>query len=298
MSTVWHIRAGAPARGLQAKLTPRRFAAKPFFARMAMVITIPWALAGCAAIAAPEPHMPAVSVEHLEYYSGEVKGYQKTYPESHILVLPPIDRRQLPVLKDLGGPGLGVPGEGTEVGIVSDHNGVIIQRIYAPPIESVVQSALAKSAKEAGLVPTLSNQALESALHRTDEDYVLASQITNYWALKRPIYDPIGDQTIWVTAAVFALDVQIYKPPFHVAFWEGRRAISYSDPPLTYGLDPVDSVAMYDRPGQVLSVAVTRAVAGLFADSDLHELIAEDSGAGRRRGLGIIAGSGKAHGSF
>lgn len=264
----------------------RRFAFKPLFIRTVMRFAISGLLAGCAMIGQPEPSIPAVSIEPLEYYTGEVKGYQKSYPDAHVLVLPPVDRRQLPVFKDRSDIGLGVPGDGAEVGVISDQNGSIVQRIYAPPVEPMVQSALSKSAKEAGLTPEVSNEALESALRQVHEDYVLASQVTNCWVVKRPVKNLEGD-TIWVTEAVFALAVQVYKPPFQVAFWHGNGAVDYSDPTLGYdGMAFIDSVAMYDRPGQVLSVALTRAVAAIFANDKLQELVTEDSNMrGQRSGL-------------
>ena len=70
---------------------------------------------------------------------------------------------------------------------------------------------------------------------------------------------------VWRTAADVVLDVEIYKPPFSVPFWAGTTADTYYDPPVgSFGLGAEDEAGIYDEPGQVLSVAMTRAVAGIF----------------------------------
>lgn len=244
---------------------------------MLLTFAVPVLLAGCATVASREPSIPEVSIEPLEYYPGEVKGYQDSYPLVHILVLLPTDSRHPPVSKDVDYLNRTVPAGSVEVGAISDQTGAILQRIYSSPIEPVLRAALAYSAKEAGTVSALSDETLERALHRMDNDYILAGQITVCWVAKRRVYHPEFG-TMWETEAKFAVDVQLYKPPFHVPFWEGGKAIDYYDPPLGYaGLGPDDPVAMYDRPGQVLSVAMTRTVAGIFANDDLRKLLLEDS---------------------
>jgi len=39
---------------------------------------------------------------------------------------------------------------------------------------------------------------------------------------------------------------------------------------------PEDQASIYDQPGEVLSVAFTRSVEGIFKRSDLHSLIIQD----------------------
>jgi hypothetical protein len=73
------------------------------------------------------------------------------------------------------------------------------------------------------------------------------------------------------------LDVEIYKSPFSVPFWAGTVADTYYDPPVgSFGLGAEDEAGIYDEPGQVLSVALTRAVAGIFRRTDLRDLMLED----------------------
>ena len=69
----------------------------------------------------------------------------------------------------------------------------------------------------------------------------------------------------------------IYKPPFNVPFWTGTTNDTYYDPPVgSFGLGSEDEAGIYDEPGQVLSVALTRSVAAIFQRQDLRNLMLED----------------------
>jgi hypothetical protein len=105
---------------------------------------------------------------------------------------------------------------------------------------------------------------------------VLASKITRCWVVKRR--GAGGDYgPVWATSADFAIDVTIYKPPFSVPFWRGTSQSTYNDPPIgSFGLGPEDEAGIYDQPGEVLSVALTRAVAGIFQRPDLRTLVMQD----------------------
>ena len=79
------------------------------------------------------------------------------------------------------------------------------------------------------------------------------------------------------TVADVRIEVSIYKPPFSVPFWNGTTADTYYDPPVgSFGLGPDDEAGIYDEPGQVLSVALTRSVAQIFERPDLRNLMLED----------------------
>jgi hypothetical protein len=85
------------------------------------------------------------------------------------------------------------------------------------------------------------------------------------------------DGPIWRTVADFVLDISIYKPPFSVPFWTGTSNDTYFDPPVgSFGLGSEDEAGIYDEPGQVLSVALTRSVAAIFQRQDLRNLMLED----------------------
>jgi hypothetical protein len=74
------------------------------------------------------------------------------------------------------------------------------------------------------------------------------------------------------------LEVAIYKPPFEVAFWQGESSGNFVDPPSSMGMPGInDSVTLYEHPGEDLSVAFSRAVAGIFKRDDLRTLISEDT---------------------
>ena len=105
------------------------------------------------------------------------------------------------------------------------------------------------------------------------EDYVLEARITRCWVTKHRGPDGRNGPS-WFTNADFPIDATVYKPPFKTPFWQGRSPASYDDPPLN--ANPEDDTGIYDEPGQVLSIALTRAVAGIFQQNDLRTLITED----------------------
>ena len=59
-------------------------------------------LAGCSSVQSPPLHMEPASVETVEYYPFQVKGYQNTYPRRRIVVAQVIDA---PDYKDATGIG-------------------------------------------------------------------------------------------------------------------------------------------------------------------------------------------------
>jgi len=164
------------------------------------------------------------------------------------------------------------------IGVVLGRDGRLEQRLYGAALEPLAQDALVKSAREAGLDPIALNYPLAQALKGHPGDYVLAATITDAWVNKhRGPSNPEG--STWFTAANVTIDAAVYKAPFDVPFWQGESAAQFNDPPIaTLGsLDPEDDTAIYDDPGQVLSVAFTRAIAGLFKRDDLRTLVGQDA---------------------
>jgi hypothetical protein len=223
-------------------------------------------LSGCSSINSTANLEPASS-QTLEYYPGLVKGFEHTYPRRQILVLAVNDACET------RGPAQ-TSGEGQEIGLTVDTNGQTIQRLYATDVASIVQKALAQAADEAGMIATTSSQSNYSA-QSVDADYVLESKVVKCWVKKQRLVDSDKNAS-WRTLAEFALDAAIYKPPFHVPFWQGSRSETYSDPPDNPGVMPEDQASIYDEPGQVLSVAFTRAVEGIFKRGDLRALVTQD----------------------
>jgi hypothetical protein len=231
-------------------------------------------LAGCATTTSHENlGLPPVSVQTLQYYTFLVKGYQKSYPNKRIVVLTAADTRSF---KDAGSvnhaPYQGHPA----IGVVFDRGGAVAQQVYGPELGPLVSDAIAQSAKEAGMSSSSSPQGLKDALKARGTDYVLVAKINGLWVVKqRGAKSESGPE--WFSAAA-TLDVTIYKPPFAVPFWQGPSAADYNDPPKPpAGASPEDETEIYDQPGEVLSVALTRAVAGIFQHEDLHTLVQQDA---------------------
>lgn len=219
-------------------------------------------------------YMRPVSIETVEYYPFQVKGYENTYPARRIVVIPPVDKRDF---ADVGGVSREPEDGHPAVGVILDQSGKIDQRLYGPPLEELFQSALASAAREAGMVSSTTALGLKPTLDKPGADYVMATEIKRCWVNKhRGPDDPTG--ATWSAAADVSLAVAIYKPPFSVPFWQGDSVATFDDPPPpTNGGGPEDDTEIYDQPGQVLSVALTRAVAGIFKRDDLRTLLVQDS---------------------
>jgi hypothetical protein len=231
-------------------------------------------LGGCTAIGLTEPPLQPVAIQTLEYYPFQVKGYQNSYPRRSILVLAPVDARTL----DGGATRNGAaPAGRVAIGVVRGQGGQVLQRVYGDPVVGSIQRAIVRSAQEAGLTARGSPESEYDAVRsEQSDDYVLASKITSCWVDKRRTADTRFGP-LWRTAADVALEVTVYKPPFTVPFWQGSSSATYNDPPIsTFAPGIGDEAGIYDEPGQVLSVALTRAVAGIFDRNDLRTLIAED----------------------
>jgi hypothetical protein len=231
-------------------------------------------LTSCATTYHENLGIPPVSFQTLQYYPFLVKGYQKTFPAKHIVVLTAADARSF---KDAGSvnhePYQGHPA----IGVVLDRQGVVAQRLYAPDFGPLMRDAIVQSAQEAGMSSSASPLELKDALKAHGADYVLLVKITGLWVVKQRGADS-EDGPDWFSAADVTLDVTIYKPPFAVPFWQGPSIADYNDPPKpAAGAQPEDETEIYDQPGEVLSVALTRAVAGIFEHDDLHTLVEQDS---------------------
>jgi len=213
------------------------------------------------------------SIQKLEYYPYQVKGYQGTFPQRMVLVLMPTDDREFTG----AGAADHAPLDGRPaVGVVLGQDGQVTQRLYSDPLGPIVQKAIAGAAQEAGMTAQAADYSDYAPGKARNEDYVIAAMIKRCWVTKRRgadgRYGPV-----WSTAADFALDVIVFKPPFKVPFWQGALQSTYYDPPVgSFGLGPEDEAGIYDQPGEVLSVALTRAVAGIFERQDFRTLVRQD----------------------
>ena len=221
-----------------------------------------------------EQMQPLKLTQALQYYPFLVKGYQNTYPKRRAMVLAAVDARDF---KDNSGAAHSPDNGNPAIGVIRDKSGEILQRLYGPALEPLVQHSITQAAQEAGMMASSSNMPLKQALSLNQAQYVIAAKIARCWVDKHRGPDDVAGPT-WSASAEVALDVVVYKVPFEVPFWQGESDATYDDPPAPVaGTAPEDDTEIYDNPGQVLSVALTRAVAGIFKRDDLHTLINEDS---------------------
>ena len=241
--------------------------------RIALLVTIVSTcgalLPGCATVGGGAPAPATTLVQTVEYYPYQVKGYQNSYPKKTIEILVPADTR------DTTGDGAPLNGN-PAIGVITDQSGNITQRLYSAPLGPIVQQAIGRSADEAGLSASSSTDVAYKPGVKNSTQYVLESKIRRCWVKKHRGAD--GQYgPVWRTTADFVLEVSIYKPPFSVPFWSGTANDTYSDPPVgSFGLGSEDEAGIYDEPGQVLSVALTRSVAAIFQREDLRNLVLED----------------------
>ena len=246
-----------------------------FRIRIALLITIvsitASMLAGCSAVneGGGTAAAPTTSMQTLEYYPYQVKGYQNSYPRKTIQILMPADARD--ATRD-SAPLNGNPA----IGVVDDQSGNVTERLYSSPLGPILQQAIGRSADEAGLSASSSTDATYTPGVKNTTEYVLESKIRRCWVKKaRGANGQYGP--VLRTVADVAIDVSIYKPPFKVPFWTGSTNNTYYDPPVgSFGLGSEDEAGIYDEPGQVLSVALTRSVAAIFQRQDLRNLMLED----------------------
>jgi hypothetical protein len=221
-------------------------------------------VAGCSTVDSTANLTPA-SNETLEFYPGLVKGFEHTYPLRHLIVL---------AVTDACGAKAQNSADGQQIGTTMDARGETIQNLYITDLAGTVQRALMQAVQEAGMTAVASSQTQYTA-QPVNADYVLESKVEKCWVKKQRVVD--NEKTAsWQTVAQFTLDATIYKPPFHVPFWQGISSETYSDPPDNPGVMSEDQASIYDQPGEVLSVAFTRSVEGIFKRSNLHSLIAQD----------------------
>lgn len=244
-------------------------------ARTAALCGLGLAIGACSTLFQNKVNLPPLSNQTLEYYPRQVKGYQNSYPPRRIVILRTADAREFkdPSAVDHAPDADGNP----RIGVVLDREHQPIQRLYGQPLGPLVEDAFARAAEEAGMTSFASDESLDAALKHTDLDYVLQSTLTRCWVRKQR--GPDGQNgPIWATLAEFAVEVAIYKPPFHTPFWHASSASAYDDPPLNNFLSgPEDDTSIYDDPGEVLSVALTRAVANTFRRPDLRALVLDDT---------------------
>jgi hypothetical protein len=145
----------------------------------------------------------------------------------------------------------------------------------------MVQDALASYLQEAGLPaqkvhfsspgePAADSEAAQYALGCTIEQFSLVSLERSqevpvfsppfsYHIIHRPILGP--------TRAEVTLALTLYRWPAGEILWEGKVADSVDDPPLE------EHEFLYPTPGDVLSMAVSRAVGSILVNQELQDAL-------------------------
>ena len=214
------------------------------------------------------------SVQPIEYYPYQVKGYQSTFPRRTVLVLLPTDEREFPASN--GSDHAPLDGK-PAIGVVIDQEGDVVQRLYSEQLGPTIQKAIAGAAQEAGMTAEVADYADYTPDKAKNIDYVIATILKRCWVSKRRGSDD-RDGQVWTTAADVAMDVLVFKPPFKIPFWQDALQSTYDDPPVgSFGLGPEDETGIYDEPGEVLSVALTRGVASIFERQDFRTIVKQDN---------------------
>src|SRR5260370_36884431 len=100
-------------------------------------------LCGCAT--QRREYMEPVSIQTVEYYPFQVKGYENTYPKRRILIVPPADGRDF---KDVAGVSHNPYEDHPSIGVVLDQTGSIDQHVYGTDLTTLSRDAIANAAND------------------------------------------------------------------------------------------------------------------------------------------------------
>ncbi len=260
--------------GRKPRRDERRAAAGTTSAAALIVLAMALGAAACSTTTGGQAAMPAVSIQTLQFYPYLVKGFQNSYPKRTIVVLTPTLLRDFAQADNADHtPYQGHPA----IGVILDQRDHVDQRLYGPSLGALLRDAIAEAAREAGMIAWTTTNPLQTELLARRADYVLAASLTELWVVKQRGKDTEAGPN-WFSAARVSMNVAIYKPPFDVPFWQGASTAQYNDPAMpAAGAMPEDETEIYSQPGQVLSVALSRAAAGIFQHDDLHTLLLQDA---------------------
>ena len=249
----------------------------------------------------PEPRPILVQVDFLPFL---VKGYRPQFPPARILVLEPQDTRKpyplktgedLPPVKGNAAV-LGIYGQNFQEGPVQVNSLRLgAQRkmragIPYPPdvplgifllsdLPQLVQNTLAQHFVEAGftVVKGSGKQAKTAASTAKRPDYVLESEIKKFSliALERyrevEVNAHVSSHMISVPVrgparADVTLALQLLQWPEGPVVWQGEVSNTVNDPPLD------DSVFLYGAPGEIMTMAMSRAVGSILVTQSLQDV--------------------------
>ncbi len=261
--------------------------------------------AGCGLESFFTMHPPRVIPVWVNYLPKLVKGARPLFPSSRLLVLRPIDKRVAYPVK-LGGalPAsqdntaiLGIWGINSKEGVIrvnSSQLGAQRRMKAGVPqnpdlprgiftltnLEPLIQDALEDHFHEAGFpvqkvnftapsepsaVPEPAHYAVGCAI----EEFSLVSLLryNEVWIFSAIQPHPIDVPIRGPTRANVALALTLYRWPSGEVLWEGKVADSVDDPPQG------ESEFLYGTPGEVMSMAFSRAVGSILITQSLQDVL-------------------------
>lgn len=241
----------------------------------------------------------------VNYLPNLVKGTRPPFPSARVLVLLPVDKREAYPVK-LGGtlPAsqdntaiLGIWGINSKEGVVRVNSSQLgAQRRMKAGIpqnpdmpvgiftltnlEHLIQDAIEDHFHEAGLpvqkvnftVPGEPGAVIEPAHYAVGcaiEEFSLVSLLRyNEVEILSPLHSHAVDVPIrGPTRANIALALTLYRWPSSEVLWEGKVADSVDDPPQG------ESEFLYGTPGEVMSMALSRAVGSILVTQSLQDVL-------------------------
>ncbi len=250
----------------------------------------------------PEPRPILVQVDFLPFL---VKGNRAQFPPARILVLEPQDNRKpyplktadpLPPTKGNAAV-LGIYGQNFQEGPVQVNSlrlgaqrkmragipyppDIPIGIFLLPDLPHLVQNTLAQHFTEAGfmVVKAPGKPAKIAASTEKRPDYVLESEIKKFSliALERyrevEVNAHVSSHMINVRVrgparADVTLGLQLSQWPAGPVLWQGEVSNTVNDPPLD------DSVFLYGTPGEIMTMAMSRAVGSILVTQSLQDVL-------------------------
>ncbi len=261
--------------------------------------------AGCGGGSFFTAQPPRIIPVGVNYLPNLVKGTRPPFPSARVLVLFPVDKREaypvkwggaLPASQDNTAI-LGIWGINSKEGVVRVNSSQLgAQRhmkagvprnpdmprgiFILTDLEQLIQDAIEDHFHEAGLpvqkvnftVPGEPGAVVEPAHYAVGcaiEEFSLVS-LLRYNEVE--ILSPLHPHTVDVpirgpTRANIALTLTLYRWPSGEILWEGKVADSVDDPP------PGESEFLYSTPGEVMSMALSRAVGSILVTQSLQEVL-------------------------
>ncbi len=261
--------------------------------------------AACGLASFPTVHPPRIIPVWVNYLPNLVKGDRPPFPSARMLVLLPVDKRDAYPVKPGGAlPAsqdntaiLGIWGINSKEGVIRVNSSQLgaQRRMKAgvpqnpdmprgiftlTDLERLVQDALEGHFHEAGFpvqkvnftAPSEPDAVIEPAHYAVGcaiEEFSLVSLLRYNEVLIFSLLQPhiIDVPILGPTRANVALALTLYRWPSGEVLWEGKVADSVDDPPQG------ESEFLYGTPGEVMSMALSRAVGSILVTQSLQDVL-------------------------